>query len=298
MPPKSGVLCLECPASWWQFCRKMIMRISWFFSVLLLLSLHSFGQGPVPVMAGRYQFVSALLRQQEDVFSMARHPASVAVPGRWLLGLGTERPIVQDAGGVTTWAAVRATEQGQFSWLVDHRAAGSLRETQAGFGYSLPLSGVLRMGVRLNFYRLRIAGYGAHLALPVEWGGSYRITDRLITSVHIYNLFSRLTRPEKFNVLPRVIRIGAGYSFSARTALGFEIAREEGRPVRFQPVLSLQPVDRLYIRTGYASDTRGFFLSTGYRTGRFRVDLAFQQQALTGLVAGLSCQLSNAQKEE
>jgi hypothetical protein len=167
---------------------------------------------------------------------------------------------------------------------------------QTGIGYARNFGPLIQVGIRFNYYRLRIDGYGKAQAFPVEWGTIFQWSSKLRTSLHIYNLAAARPDVKGLSRIPTVVRMGVGYTISSGTGIVVEVIKESNMPVSLQPVIYYQAAKKLFFRAGLATGNRSVFISGGYFLGPMRLDLSTAYLGVLGWSTGLGLQLLPREK--
>ena len=298
MQPKSVVLTLESPVPHPHICENSVMwRLLLFFFIFFPFNC-SLGQSFISAIADRYQYIPACFDFSEAGSLQCRHPGNINKTAKLHFGIYGENSLIPGGRNYFNTITLVPVPTGNLSVLVDYVSAGDLHEMQGGIGYSRQLWPAVQMGIRFNYYRLRINGYGSASAFPVEWGVVFQLMPRLRTSLCIYNLMGSGLKGEGLYRIPIVARFGAGYTINNSLGIGLEVVKEMGKPVSFQPMLFYQPGEKLFFRGGIAAANRTVFLSCGYMLGQMRLDLSSAFQGILGWTTGLGLQFTTRQKEK
>ena len=251
--------------------------------------------GPVAMV---WQYGAAVSGLQGDVFGHTRHPGAIASVGGRMAGAYIERNGVPGGPLLLSLAAGTPTGNGAFGFMADLRHMVGYSELQAGVGYGLRLSDVICTGIRMGYYRLRIADYGGAGTVVAEWGAVFTVAPKLRISLHLFNPTAARPRSPSSQRLPVAFRVAAGYAFSAHSGFAVDIVREQGRPVTFQPFLFYEPMGVFRFMTGFSTATMTSFLSAGYRRDRMRVDLLVQHHPMLGVTSGIGLQWVEKKKDD
>lgn len=240
--------------------------------------------------ASVWQYGAAVSGLQGDVFGQTRHPGAIASVGGRMAGAYAERNGVPGGPLLLGLAAGMPVDNGAFAFMADLRQMVGYAELQAGFGYGLRLSDNLSTGIRIGYYRLRIADHVGSGTIVAEWGAVFTIAPKLRISLHLFNPTAAGLRRPSAQRLPVAFRAAVGYALSAHCGFAVDIVREQGRPVTFQPFLFYEPMGVFRFMTGFSTATMTSFLSAGYRRDRMRVDLHMQHHPMLGVTSGIGLQ--------
>jgi hypothetical protein len=265
------------------------MRI-WSLIFYICLPLFSRAQSFITPIADRYQYAAALFDFGKDHHVLSRHAAGGTQALALLAAVYGENSFIPGGKKYVSFLSRLPVSPGSINFLVDYAAAGDYSEMQAGIGYSRNLGQLVQLGVRFNYYRLQIIGYGAAAAFPVEAGAIFQLYPKLRTSIHVYNLMASRPKGEGLSRIPLVVRFAMGCQASESVGISMEIMKESGKPVSFQPILFYQAAEKLFFRGGFDTNNRLVFFSGGYKQGQLRLDLSTSYMGSLGWSTGLGLQ--------
>lgn len=271
-----------------------------FFSVIIGIAFPFLVQAQTNItpIADRSQFVFALLDCNEDNYYLSRHPVSGGKTSTLMTSVYGENSLIPGGNKYVSFLSAFRVTPGNINFLLDYSGAGDFQEMQTGIGYSRNLGELLQIGLRFNYYRLRIVGYGAASAFPVEAGVVFKVFPKLRTSFYVYNLMAAGPKGEGLSKIPTVVRFGIGYPASESVGLSIEIIKESGKSVSFQPIIFYQAAGKLFFRGGFATNTGLIFFSGGYVFEQLRLDLSTSHMGTLGWATGLGVQFAIAQKKQ
>jgi hypothetical protein len=254
------------------------------------------GQTVISSVSGRSQYAGSCTSLRQDVFNAVRNPAAQIVAERFMGGVQAEKPAIPGLTGHLNMAAAGPLSGGHWGVQLEHRGLAGFGETQVGIGYGMRLSDAVSMGLRFNYYRLWIAGYGSAAAFPVEWGAICRVAPGLKVAMHLYNPFGARLRKDALERLPVVVRFCMGYTISEKAALTVGVIREEGHAVGLEPMIHYQPEQSLFFRFGFVVPGSAVIFSTGFSRKGVRMEFFVQRQGLPGWVTGLGIHFQSARE--
>jgi hypothetical protein len=165
---------------------------------------------------------------------------------------------------------------------VNRQGTSSLQQTQAGIGWSKPLGKQISVGLRLGYFSASAQGYGTMSSPSAGLGFGMQISERcrwLVQADHVNALFMR----EKGSGF--VIRSGLGYSFSTLCFATIEVlARQDSRTL-FNIAVHYDPVERVRLRLGLATDM--FLLSASFNYHEFQFSFNTGWHLALGLNYGM-----------
>jgi hypothetical protein len=249
-------------------------------------------------IADRNQYAVALIDFNTVENFLSRHPAGGSKTSALKAAVYGENSLIPGGNKYVSFLTGIPVSPGNINFLVDYAGAGDYHEMQAGIGYSRNLGQLVQMGLRFNYYRLRIVGYGAASAFPVEAGALFQVFPRLKISLYVYNLMATRPKGEGLGKIPTVIRFGVGYSTGETVGISMEIIKESGKSVSFQPIIFYQAAGKLFFRGGLATNSGLVFISGAYLFGQIRLELSTSYMGTLGWASGLGLQFTIPQKKQ
>jgi len=271
------------------------------FFILLIAMTFPFlvqAQSYITPIADRSQYVFPLFDGHADNYFLSRHPVNGGKNAGLMAAVYGENSLIPGGNKYFSFLSAFSVSPGNINFLLDYAGAGDYHEMQTGIGYSRNLGELLQIGVRFNYYRLRIVGYGAAAAFPVEAGAVFQLFPKLRTSLYVYNLMAAGPKGDGLSKIPTVVRFGIGYSVSESVGLSMEIIKESGKSVLFQPIIFYQAAGKLFFRGGFATNTGLIFFSGGYVFEQLRLDLTTSYMGTLGWATGLGLQITIAPKKQ
>lgn len=147
----------------------------------------------------------------------------------------------------------------------------SEQTASAAFGNKI---GFVRLGLRANYYQLRIDEYGTSSTLYFDLGGVVELIPKLSFGAYISNFtISTLNNSEK-SKLPVIMKLG----FSYKPAKGILMNLDLYKDVDYNPILKAGIEylikEKVYIRTGINTEPLKGFFGLGIILNRFKIDYA------------------------
>jgi hypothetical protein len=271
-----------------------------FFSLVIGMAFPFLVQAQtfITPVADRSQYAFVLFDLSEGSPYLGRHPVNGSKYIGLMAAVYGENSLIPGGNNYFSFNSAFCVSPGNINFQLDYSGAGDFNEMQTGIGYSRNLGELLQIGVRFNYYRLRIVGYGASSAFPVEAGVVFQLFPKLRTSMYVYNLMSAGPKGDGLSKIPTVVRFGIGYTASETVGISVEIIKESGKSVSFQPIIFYQAADKLFFRGGFSTNTGLIFFSGGYVFGQLRLDLSTSYMGTLGWSTGLGLQFTIAQKKQ
>jgi hypothetical protein len=280
MPPKSRLPHFEQACCRWDLCRMSKARLFTFVFALLMLMKDISGQTVLMPAHAVWQYAAGLAGSKQDAFGILRHPAMSEIPGLASLGFAGES--MSGIPGTATLSAVAGIRSGGgvAGCVLDHRSMAGSGETRILFGYALPLSSSLRVGLRIGFQGFRVPSHRMISGLPIEWGLVYR-QHRLsfgVAASHPVTLSSHRSHPG----IPGVFRVTATYELSTGTGLALDVVREEGWGLSCRPMFFYAPNTAFRLTAGVIADKGSMFLGLRYQRSSLGFQMLFDRHPLLG----------------
>jgi hypothetical protein len=121
------------------------------------------------------QFAISLFDLGEGIQFTGRHPAGGGKASSLMAAVYGENNLIPGGEKYVNFSSGLPVSPGCLLFLVDYAGAGDYDELQTGIGYSRSLGEWVQIGVRFNYYRLHLAGYGSASAFPVEAGAVFKL---------------------------------------------------------------------------------------------------------------------------
>jgi hypothetical protein len=271
------------------------MRIVIVF-IYLGLPLWISAQAFITPIADRSQYAQALFDSPEGSPFIGRHPGIVA-KNSTIISVYGENSIIPGGNKYLSFSSVFPISPGSIQFIFDYSGAGDFQQLQGGIGYALGLGPSIEIGLRFNYYLMRMVGYGSASTFPIEAGAVFQLFPKLRTSLYVYNAMAAGPKREGLSKLPTVAGFGMGYSVSESVGISIEIIKESGNPVSFQPIIFYQAAEKLFFKGGISTNNSLVFISGGYVSGHIRMDLSTSYMGSLGWATGLGLQLLLAQRK-
>ncbi len=255
-------------------------------------------QSFISPVANRSQYAIALFDLGEGNHFIGRHPAGGGKTTAFMAAVYGENSLIPGGEKYVNFSSGLPVSPGCLHFQVDYAGAGDYDEMQTGIGYSRNLGELVQIGVRFNYYRLHIVGYGASSAFPVEAGAVFQLYPKLKTSLYVYNIMAARPKGEGLGRIPTVVGFAMGYSASKSVGISVEIIKESGKDVSFQPIVFYQAADKLFFSGGITTNTGIVFFSGGYILGQVRLDISSSYTGSLGWATGLGLQYTLPSKKQ
>ncbi len=165
----------------------------------------------------------------------------------------------------------------------------------AAFGNKI---GFVRLGIRANYFQMRINEFGTTNALFLDFGGIVELIPSLSFGAYISNFtLSKMQNSEKTN-LPVIMKIGFSYTPVSVVSLNVDLYKD----VDYQPIIKAGIEyaihEKFFIRTGINSDPFTAFFGLGVYLDRFHIDYAVGANPYLGTTHQASVSFMYQKKDE
>ncbi len=235
----------------------------------------------------RYAGLGAYSKNFSDIFSATSNQASLAQLKTGGFGVyGERRFMLEELNGYTAITTF-STTSGTFGFQGDYFGSAAFNESQLGILYGRKVTKKIDIGVKFNYYTVRISGYGIATAINFEGGAIFHFTDKLHAGIHVYNPSGSKLGKTGHEKLASVYRLGAGYEASELLFISSEIVKEEGRQISVNAGFQYNFHKNVFIRTGISTFTNNSYVSIGVQLGFARIDVNTAYHPQLGFTPGL-----------
>lgn len=149
----------------------------------------------------------------------------------------------------------------------------------AAFGNKI---GFVRLGLRVNYFQMRIADFGTAGAMFFDIGGIVELIPKLTFAAYISNFtLSELNNTEKTK-LPVVMKAGISYKPIDALSLFFDIYKDVEYDPVFKAGIEYIVIQKVYLRTGLNTNPFKSFFGLGVDLGRFNLGYAVSTHEFLG----------------
>ena len=244
-------------------------------------------QQPALPLAPGYIGLGAYSKSHVDAFSFLSNNAALAQLPHTSAGITGERRFLMKELGAYTAALGIILPSGRFGFNFLYAGFAAFGQMQTGLAYARSLGTRMDLGLRINYHRFRIAGYGASSALSVESG----IILHLPGSLHV-GIATCTPAIGKFGAgrtesLPSVFKWGLGYEASPVAYISTEIIKETNEPVNVRAGLQYLVLSKLILHAGVSTASSSIWTGIGFSNELLRIDVAATFHPDLGISPGL-----------
>lgn len=234
-------------------------------------------------LSSLYPGIGAYSKNVADAFSMIVNPASISnlkVSGAGVYG---ERRFLLNALNQYTAVAGFKTSSGNFGVQADYFGYSNYNESQLGLGYGRSLGSKVDVGVKFNYYNLRMATYGSASTFNFEAGVVMHLSDKLHAGFSVFNPVGGELNKETNEKIAAVYRGGFGYEASDLFFITAEIIKEENKNVGVNAAFQYAFIKQMFLRAGMNTLNSQPFVGVGLKLGELRLDFATNYHPQLGI---------------
>lgn len=222
-----------------------------------------------------------------DVFSFTGNQAALAQMKNAALGVYGEKRFLLNATNMYTAVLVLPTKEGNFGLQTDYFGYKNYNESQLGLAYARSLGSKLDLGIKFNYYSLRIPSFQSSSAMTFEIGAIAHLTQQLNVGIHFYNpVGGRLSKTDN-EKLGSIYKFGIGYEASENFLVSAEIVKQEDLPVNVNAGVEYNFAKQFFARIGIASENESPYAGAGISWNNLRLDVSASYHPQLGLSPGI-----------
>lgn len=265
--------------------------------LLLLLPVSLCAQTVRQPLISTYPGIGAYTQNNADAFSFIINPAAIANVKQASAGVYGERRFLLSALNQYTAVVALPTSSGNFGIQADYFGYSNYNETQIGLAYGRAVGKKVNVGVKFNYYNLRIPTYASASAFYFEAGVVMHLTDKLHAGFSAFNPVGGTINKATDEKIASVYRGGFGYEASDKFFIIAEMIKEENKNVGVNAAFQYELIKQLLVRGGINTLNSQPFIGVGLRLGQLRIDFATAYHPQLGISPALML-LFNFKKNE
>ena len=170
------------------------------------------------------------------------------------------------------------------SLSVRHFGDADLNTQVIGLAYARRLLKNWNISLQADLLSFQAPNFGSRYIPTVEIGSIYEVNDKVSIGFHVFNPFGQaLTAQEDISA---IIRGGVQYQLSKKVSLLAEVEKDILLPFRFKTGIIYNPVENLYIRTGFNTQESQFAFGITYSFGKYSIHGAGTVHPTLGVSTG------------
>jgi len=216
------------------------------------LFVFSFSSAQPPGLTGRIQDPSSgtYFKDISDPFSAVLNPASNArIKKRTFAFLGEKRYSLRLFNLLSASVSLPVST-GCWSGQIDYFGFSKYSETQIGISYARTLGERADIGLRFNFFQVRVPNFPNQISMYPQLGFRYVVHKNLLLGFSISNPTGTIALQNGRQFQPLILRIGFGYILSEVTAIAAEVIKEEKTVSGIVCAIRYNPLSAFSMRLG------------------------------------------------
>ena len=239
-------------------------------------------------ISSRHTGLGAYSKNFTDVFSFTANQAALVEAKRLEVGIYCEKRFLLAATNLYTAVLITplaANKQGCIGIAAGYFGFANYNESELGLAYAKSL-GKINLGIKFNYFNLRIPGYGSSSTLDFELGGIVRLTQKVFAGLEIYNpVGGRLNKTN--DKIRSAYKYGMGYEASENFFIGMEIIKEEDVPININTGIQYNWMKQFYFRLGVATETASSYIGSGFSLKSLQFEIMGSYHPQLGFSPGL-----------
>jgi hypothetical protein len=257
------------------------------FPLFIVLNLSGvFSQAIRNPVAARYIGMGAYSMFHIDVFSFTANQAALAQVKSIGCGVYGEKRFLLSELNMYTLVMALPTPQGNFGIQADYFGFKNYNESQLGLAYARSLGAKLDIGIKFNYYGVRIPGYSNSATVNFELGAIAHLSPKLCAGIHIYNPAGGKLSKEG-DKLSSAYKFGIGYEASQAFLVSAEIVKVEDQVVNVNAGFQYNFQKQFFVRAGIATETTNSYAGAGVSWKNLRIDISGSYHPQLGITPGL-----------
>jgi hypothetical protein len=239
-------------------------------------------------IAARYIGLGAYSKNFADAYSFTQNQAALANIKSTSAAVYAERRFLVQELNMYSAIVALPTRSGNFAVQADYFGFKNFNETQVGLAYGRSLGDKLDIGVKFNYYGIRIPVYGNASAVNFEAGALLHLTEKITAGVHVFNpVGGKLGKNENEEKLASAYKVGLGYEASSKFFISTEVVKQEDQEVNVNVGFQYNFLKEFLLRGGIATATNNSYVGVGLTVKQFRLDVAASYHPQLGFTPGI-----------
>lgn len=143
----------------------------------------------------------------------------------------------------------------------------------------------MKVGIKLNYAQIAVDAPSLSIsqkAFVAEIGGIARLSSKLAFGVHFYNLTQNSFNGKSKEQLPTVLKAGFCYTPTKSLEINVDAVKDTDSKIGIRAGIEYQPIENLFLRTGFSSGPATSHFGAGLAAKRFKVDYAMHTHLSLG----------------
>jgi hypothetical protein len=242
------------------------------------LFVFSFSSAQPPGLTGKILDPSSgtYFKDIADPFAAVLNPASAAKFKKRTFAFSGEKRYGFRLFNLLSASVAIPVSTGCLTGQLDYFGFSKYSETQIGVCYARTLGERADIGLRFNFFQVRVTNFPTEIALYPQLGFRYIVHKNLLLGLSISNPTGMVALQNGRQFQPLILRIGFGYILSEVTAIAAEVIKEEKTVSGIVCAIRYSPLPAFSMRLGINSVSGQSFINLLLQKNKW--------QFVTGLV--------------
>lgn len=199
--------------------------------------------------------------------------AGLASLPKFAIAASAQRAFLLSELQSVTIGAAMPTRSGTFGLVAKSFGYEEFKQQKIGLSYARKLWEALSVGAQFDYFNTRIPEYGSRGIFTFEAGVQAQVSKTLRAGAHVFS--PAQVELADGEVLPTIFRLGIAWQVSEKLLVTSELEKDLDYKLRWKNGLSYQPVQAVYIRSGFANEPSMLFFGLGFAFGNgFQADMA------------------------
>ncbi len=142
--------------------------------------------------------------------------------------------------------------------------------------------GFVRLGLKANYYQLRIDEFGTIGSFYFDFGGIVELIPKLSFGAYISNFTISKLNNSVSTRLPILLKIGLSYKPSKPISLNLDVYKDIDHNPIVKAGIEYVIIEKIYLRTGVNNNPIKSFFGVGVLLEKFQIDYAISNHQLLG----------------
>ena len=254
-----------------------------FFAFTIILSFQGWAAGELTSAGGRAAGMGNASVTFYDGWSGFNNQAGLAWCKKFSAGAYYENRFLVKELSIKAIGAVLPVKKGAFGLSFSHFGFSLYNEIKTGLAFGMHFGNSFSAGIQIDYMRFSIGNdYGEDNFFTFEIGLQYRVKEKLLLGVHLFNPVPIKLTNDPVERLPTVLRFGIGWHISVNLLASAEIEKDLLNKPILKAGMEYHFVNPLYIRIGYLTDPSQFTFGFGLEFGKLGFDIASSYNMVLG----------------
>ena len=226
-----------------------LLTINFILCIFYLSAADVNGQSASSSLSFAERGPGAFSKNFTDILCLANNPAASTGSEGFSAGIYSERRFMFKELSQYNLVFAHSTTHANIGVKLHYSGFSDYNESSASLSYSRDL-GKLRVGIRFNYHKISISGYGSVSTYSADMSVIWQLTEKLRAGIQAINPIPVPFGLDKTEQYASLYKLGIGYEISDKCFLGGELYKETGKTVNVQLLLQYRLAGRLSFRGG------------------------------------------------